>query len=120
MSKLSDEQRKKLKEYVKEHPEDTHKDFMKKCKGVKISDAYYYMVRRDVNGPSRNSSGPKTHRKPKGLYLTVWSHPSEKVSADCKAILIDFLTTLNDSTRGRFELIELKDPAQIEIREATR
>ena len=123
MGKLSPSETKRLLEYIKHNPEDTYKDFLGKCKSISISDAYYYMRRREIHGttnPPRTPRGPRGPRGSKSLYMKVWSYPSDKVNPPTKDVLNNFIETLNGTRRAHFELIELKDPAVVEVREITR
>jgi hypothetical protein len=106
--------------YVKDNPTDTYQQFKQKCKSVNVSDAYYYMRRREVNGSSRSPRilGAKGSRSP--LYMKIWSYPSDKIGVQAKVVLDDFIATLNQTKRARFEVIELKSPAILEVREISR
>jgi hypothetical protein len=108
--------------YVKDNPTDTYQQFQQKCKSVNVSDAYYYMRRREVNGSSRSPRVPGTKgpssRSP--LYMKIWSYPSDKIGVQAKEVLDDFIATLNQTKRARFEVIELKSPAVLEVREISK
>jgi len=122
-NRMSDEQKTLLQDYIKKNPDSTYTQFSKDIKGqVKCSDAHYYSVKRSIYGPSSSpraynrqiSTGP---RKTATLYMTLWSYPVEKVSNDTRAALKDFLETLNSVRKSHFSIVEMKDPAVIEIRE---
>ena len=112
---LTNQQRRRLKQHIESNPGDTFQEFSNKYRGTKVSDAYYYMLRRQIHG----STGPRNANR-KSLYLTVWSRPMEKVTDVAKNVLNDFVDTLNKTKRVRFQVIEIKDPAVLEVREISR
>lgn len=121
---LSSEQRDILKAYIKSNPDSTFAQFEKDIKGkVKCSDSYYYYVKRDVSGPSkraytrRDPNAPTTKASKSPVYMTIWSYPTEDFNDGARKILKDFVETLNASRRSRFQIIEMKDPSIVEIRE---
>jgi hypothetical protein len=121
---LTEDQRIILRAYVKNNPTHTYAQFLSGIKGrVHCSDAHYYAMRRAEHGaainPRKYSMSGARPRSP--VYMTVWSCPQEKINKGSpKDILKDFITTLNAMRRTRFDIIELKEPAEIEIRESTR
>lgn len=121
---LTDEQRELLKAYIKNNPDSTYSKFVNDIRGkVKCSDAHYYSVKRELgvvsSRPYTKSSGEKTPRTSfkSPLYMTIWSSPIEKCPEAARRVLEDFVATMNGLRRSRFEVIEMKNPAVIEIRE---
>jgi hypothetical protein len=122
--RLTDAQRKILRDFIKKNPEATWKEFCAACKSFKISDAYYYMTRRDIHGNlnprTRNVEGETKRRASSPLYLTVWSHPADKLGDETRAVLQDLVESLNGHKHTRWQLVELKNPAILELRERSR
>lgn len=119
MNKLSPEALKTLETYIKSHPDATFSVFVKDIGGkVKCSDAHYYFKRRELLGPSNSPHARRNGRAT--LYKTVWSYPSIKVSPGAKEVIKDLIEKLNLDHRGHFTLIEMKDPAVIELRDSHR
>lgn len=118
-NRLTDEQKNFLKDYIQKNPTNTYTQFVIDIKGkVKCSDAHYYMIKRNLLGmpSSRAQARPRTaSRSP--LYMTVWSIPSNKCPEVARVVLEDFISTMNGLRRSRFEVIEMKSPAIIEVRE---
>jgi hypothetical protein len=52
--------------------------------------------------------------------MKIWSYPSDKIGVQAKEVLDDFIATLNQTKRARFEVIELKSPAVLEVREISK
>jgi len=106
-----------VKKYIESNPDSTYTEFAEKH-GKVCSDGNYYRVRRMVTGVSAPHRSSKTESS---VYMTLWSHDAKGVSEESRALLKDFLDTLNRSARSRMEFVELRDPEVIEIRErATR
>jgi hypothetical protein len=122
---LTEEHRELLKAYIKNNPDSTYTRFVNDIKGkVKCSDAHYYSVKRELGIVSTKrsyvkSSGEKIPRSSfkSPLYMTVWSCPIEKCPETARKVLEDFISTMNGLRRSRFEVIEMKNPAVIEVRE---
>lgn len=51
------------------------------------------------------------------LYITLFSIPADKYSEESKALLKEFVGTLNSLGRVRLQFMECKNPDIIEIRE---
>jgi hypothetical protein len=127
---LTIDQTKLMMDYINKHPTATWSQYMAETnKKAACSDAYYYMRRREVHGLSRPapvpSKNPVTGRRSyvrsnSGLYHTIWSYPTEKLNQEARDVLNDFVTHLNNMKRARFEIIELKIPPVIEVRETSR
>ena len=122
--RLTDAQRKTLHEFIKKNPEATWREFSQECKSVKISDAYYYMTRRDIHGNTnprgRSVKGETKRRSSSPLYMTVWQYPTENLGADARAMLQNLVESFNNQKHSCWQLIELKDPAMLELRERSR
>ena len=119
--RLTNEQRKTLRDYIKKNPASTWKEFCTACKSVKISDAFYYMTRREIHGKSRNRGEDETRRRSASpLYLTVWQYPTEKLGTESRAMLLNLLESFNSQKHTHWQLVELKDPAVLELRERSR
>lgn len=122
---LTDEQRELLKAYVKNNPNSTYSKFVIDIRGkVKCSDAHYYSVKRELGIVSsrpytKKSSGERIPRNSfkSPLYMTIWSYPVEKCPEVARKVLEDFVGTMNGLRRSRFEVVEMKNPAVIEVRE---
>jgi len=112
MGKLSVNQNKGLKALIKANPDDTYAIFQKKWRGPMVSDAYFYYWRRQIHGPSQKHSAAN-----KSYYLKFWEYDSAKITVEAKNMFNSFLDSLRKTRRGNYELIELKDPAVIEVRE---
>lgn len=120
INKLSPEAKHLLKDYVKKNPSNSYSQFREALGNrVKCSDAHYYFERRAANGGS--STGVRRYGKISStIYKTVWTYPAEKVSPVTREILKDFLEKFNMDYRANYSLIEMKEPAVIEVREAQR
>jgi len=116
--RLTDSQRKILHDFIKKNPDATWREFSVACKSVKISDAYYYMTRRDIHGPTKTKAG--TRRKASPLYMTVWQYSTEKLESEARIMLQSLVESLSSHKNARWQLVELKDPAIIELRERSR
>lgn len=123
-NRISEDHKAQMKKYIEANPEATYTQFQKDLGSkIKCSDAHYYTIKRSVFGPSRpaprayNRNPDAIPRKTATLYLTLWSYPAEKVSPETKEVLQDFINTINGVRKSRFTLIEMKDPAVVEIRE---
>lgn len=93
----------------------TYAQFKQEHPDFKISDAGFYGRRRDNNG------GPSQIRVNRpGLYMTLWSFPIEKLNEQALTVLTDLIDTMNKSRRTNWQLIELKTPAVVEIRELSK
>jgi hypothetical protein len=120
---LSVGQRKIMMTFIKAHPTATWNDYMADAgKKAPCSDAFYYSKRREEHGPSRSNGEKRSyHRSNSTIYNTVWSHPVDKIDGTKPVnLLISFIEALNGMKRARFQVIELKQPAVIEVRESHR
>ena len=112
-NRMTYNQKKFLEEFIRKNPTATWENFNALGK-VKISDACFYSYRRrfigQTSGTGRRSSTP--------LYMTVWQYPSDKVDEEAKKMLRDLIENLNK--RANWQLIELKDPAMLELREKSK
>jgi len=125
---LTDPEKNKLKDYIKNNPSKTYSEFRKDL-NVQISDAYYYYVRRDIHGKSKSPKASKQktekifrsysrHISP--LYMTIWTYPTEKTTPQTIEVLKNLIDSLNKIKRTRWDIVELKDPSVIEIRERSK
>ena len=122
INKLSPEAKRLLKEYVKKNPSNTYAQFREALGAkVKCSDAHFYSERRKAANGGSSSTGVRRYGKISStIYKTVWSYPAEKVSPATREILKDFIEKFNMDFRANYSLIEMKEPAVVEVREAQR
>jgi len=116
--RMNEEEKAIIKTYVEKNPTGTFTSFKDAVGGKVIcSDTHFYQMRRKILG-NTSAASPKVPRTP--LYMTVWSYPTEQFTSETKKVLNDFIQSLNGMRRARFQMIELKDPAIVEIRETSK
>ena len=117
--RFGEKSRKILINYIKNHPEATHGDYMDDLgKKAPCSDVTYYSWRQKINGS--NGTVKRSYvRSSHSLYNTVWTCPVENLD-DPRAVLTDFIEKLNGMKRAHMEIVELKTPAILEVRETSR
>jgi hypothetical protein len=107
----------------KETPELTFMKFKAMHPNFTISDAMFYNRRRlIVTGQKYSKPGTEKRsytRSNNALYMTVWSKPVESLGT-AQDVLNDLIQTINNSQKLHWELIELKNPPCLEIRQKTR
>jgi hypothetical protein len=103
----------KVKAYVDAHPNSTWSAF-NKATGIKISDAYYYMIRREMRGFGVGK------RMKQAIYLNLFTKSSVGMTQQTKNILKEFITELNSAKHTRLEIIEHPEQRELEIRELGR
>jgi len=110
-----------LDQLFKKAPDMTYSTFLEKHPHFKISDAMFYNRRRLINTRKGYTKAEKRTftRSTNSLYMTVWSKPIESLGT-AQDILKDLIETLNTTQKLRWELVELKSPACLEIRQRTR
>jgi hypothetical protein len=119
-SRFSNEDRKILVNYIKNHPDATHGQYMQDLgKKVPCSDVTYYSWRKKNNGAGSERVKRSYNRVSHSLYNTIWTYPVEKL-VDPREVLADFIDKLNGMKRAHMEIIELKMPAVLEVRETSR
>jgi len=112
--RLTQAQKRILEDYIEKNPNASWTQFNKES-SVRVSDAYYYTLRRKMFGSSvKNGSG---RRSPTPLYLTVWQYPTEHLDTHARTMLQNLVESLNGAKRVRWQLVELKDPPVFELRE---
>lgn len=118
--RLTNRQKGILHDFIKKNPNATWKDYAAAMKSVKgshvVSDAYYYTARREQHG----SNDPRAKRKSSPLYLTVWQYSTDRLGNESRVMLQDLVEHLNGQKRTRWELVELKTPAVLELRERSK
>jgi hypothetical protein len=102
----------KLKEFIKDNPDATYSDFQKECPSLKVSKYAYTYHCRKLFGPRRIKPGRGGR-----IYKTLWSRPTQKMTKQTKVILSEIVKLLNEGGRTRWQLVEIKNPQLIEIRE---
>ena len=117
--RLTKGQKEILREYLKKNPDATWKEYKEAMKGIKgvhvVSDAYFYTARRELHGSDDPRMAGK--RKSSPLYLSIWQYSTERLGNESRAMLQDLVDTLNSQKRTRWQLVELKNPAVLELRE---
>jgi hypothetical protein len=130
-----------IREILTQNPAATNtevKQYIEKARGIIInhplSGTMVKRVRMELRGevPVKSKKHPVSkpeseavqtrrvyHRRGGNLYMTVWTHPVDKVSKEAKEILGSFIAQLNDTGRARFELVERLNPDILEVRETT-
>jgi hypothetical protein len=109
-----------LDQLFKESPDMTYSMFMEKHPHFKISDAMFYGRRKLIITGKGYTKTKRTYtRSTNSLYMTVWSKPVESLGT-VQDVLKDFIETINTTQKLRWELVELKSPACLEIRQRTR
>jgi hypothetical protein len=99
--------------YVKTHPQMSFAKFSEQS-GIKISDCYYYMIRREVFacGSRVNSSF-----KSGGIYINLIAIPSTGLSEETKRVVLDVVRAINTSKGTRLEVVENVGEKTLEIRQ---
>ena len=110
-----------LDQLFKDVPDMTYSMFMEKYPQFKISDAMFYNRRKKVvTGEGYKSKTKRAYTKTvNALYMTVWSKPLDSLGT-AQEILKDLIETINNTQKLRWELVELNNPASLEIRQRTR
>jgi len=137
----------KVLDYCKDHPDSSWKTFMNDT-GVKISDAYYYMIRKGRCSPVYNKAEPggtsrvrfhghglfqksavetapmngkRPGRKPRqAVYISLFSTSSAGMTDEHKSVMKQLLDQINDVKGTSFEIVEHPDLQELEIREQGR
>ena len=118
VNKLNDEQRKIIKNYINRNLDGTYTSFKLEIGDrVNCSDTRFYQIRREILGGKGIKSTKRGRHSRTPLYMTLWSCPAEECSEETKKVLSDFIQNLNNIRNARFQIVELKEPNVIEIRE---
>ena len=107
-------------QFLCQNPNGSHSQFKKEYPDFEISDAGFYGRRRNGNSGNENSSPAKAVLNRPSLYMTLWSYPTEKLNSETQEAINNLVETLNKSRRTNWQIIELKNPAVVEIREISR
>ena len=109
MSKVSDV----IRKFVQGNPTASFREF-KEQTHTKVSDAYYYYMRRKEQGP-----GTVGRKKKENVYIRIFSISSQDLSNQTKTVLGDFVQALNTSGKARMEVIEYVNSVEptLEIRQ---
>jgi len=104
-------------DFITRNPEGTYAQFREEFPLAIISDAAFYIRRGGTKG---TDARPRTGAS---LYMTIWSYPVDKLDCVCgqaRKVLGEFIDAMNKARKTNWQMIELKSPAVIEVRETTR
>lgn len=117
--------------YLDKHPDASYKDFIKDT-GSKMGSRNFSYIKKKypLEKARKNGSNNKQKDLEKRSYIRkksflkvysrIWSRSTEKMSEETKEALKDLVFELNRSGRTFWEIIELVNPPEIEIREITK
>lgn len=110
---MSSELKAKTLEYIKTHPQMSYVQFSEQS-GIKISDCYYYLVRKEVfaRGSRVNSSF-----KSGGIYINLIAIPCSDLPGETKRVVQDVLRAINTAKGTHLELVENVGEKTLEIRQ---
>ncbi len=112
MKRMSPVNVKAVEAYIQKNPTATYSDFAKDHQGaVKISDCYYYTIRRRISGSARDG------RKKSNTYIRLFLVEAKEATAESKKLLQKFIDAMNITLSSKIEMIEFGNPSQLEIRE---
>lgn len=119
-----------VRDFLDKNPDGTYNEFALKtgCKMVPSNFNYLrkrYFAEKSGKTPAKaaaDNSGKRsyTRRNPLNIYSQVYITPVESLLKDPKAVLADLISTLNKSGRTHWELVEMANPNNLEIRELTK
>jgi hypothetical protein len=104
-------------DFIARNPEGTYSQFMEDYPLAVVSDATFYIRRGSSKGADAR---PRTGAS---LYMTIWSCPVDQLACECgqaRKVLSDFIDAMNRARKTNWQMIELKSPAVIEVRETTK
>ena len=104
-------------DFITRNPEGTYSQFKEEFPSAIISDAAFYIRR---GSPKGTDTRPRTGAS---LYMTIWSYPVDKMGCECgqaRKVLGEFIDAMNRARKTNWQMIELKSPSVIEVRETTR
>jgi len=106
--------------FLKAKPKGTLKEFRKKHPKFKISSTMFYTHRRSRDLSLGNRDMVKKYKRNngrKGIYMPIFSTPSENIPLVTKQILKQFIEALNNNKQTKMEVVEYSDPKKLEVRE---
>lgn len=119
-----------VRDFLDKNPEGTYNEFAIKtgCKMVPSNFNYLrkrYFAEKSGKLPAKEAPGkpgkrPYSRRNPLSIYSQVYITPVESLLKDPKAVLADLISVLNKSGRTNWELVEMANPNNLEIRELTK
>jgi hypothetical protein len=101
-------------DFLTRNPGGSYSQFKEEFPKFKISDVMFY---------NRREGGSVSKVPRQSLYMTVWSYPVDKMDCECgqaRKVLSDFIDAMNKTRKTNWQVIELKSPAVLEVRETTR
>lgn len=119
-----------IKEFIRKKPDISAKQFFKESKWKNIPNSVfrYYrdIVRKELNTPAI-SSGHHTRKNSRmyrrslqRVYTTLWSGDAAQLGKEGISAIKQLVSDLNQDKVVKWEVIEMADPAVLEIRELTK
>jgi len=121
-----------VSDFLDKNPDGTYHEFVAATKSKMVASNFNY-IRRKYRLEKGNKPGipPKkqdsTKKRPYirknshlKVYSRIWFRSTEGMSPDTKEAIKDLVLELNRSGRTFWEIIELVNPPEIEIREITK
>jgi hypothetical protein len=118
--------------FIDKNPAGTYKQFVAATGSKMVASNFTYIRRRyRLEKFNRSNISLKKHdptiKRPYvrrnsflKVYSRIWAHTTEKMSTETRDTIKDLVLELNRSGRTAWEVIELVNPPEIEIREITK
>jgi hypothetical protein len=120
-----------VRDFIDKNPNGTYKQFVAATGSKMVASNFTYIRRRyrlekankGTSSKKQNPTGKRPYVRRNSflkVYSRIWSRSTEKMSAETKEAIKDLVLELNRSGRTFWEIIELVNPPEIEIREITK
>lgn len=108
-----------IKKFIRENPDVTASEFVKKPKWNKVPNSVFRYYRDQVRG--EKGAQPRSYRRsPQRIYTTLWSKSLTELGGDGKRAVKELVKNLNQDKVINWEIVEIADPAVLEIREIAK
>lgn len=110
-----------IMDFIRKNPEMTAAEFLKKGKWPKTPKSVFRYYRDKVRKESDFIPSKRPYRRsPQKIYTTLWSKPMKELGPEGAKAVKQLIDELNQDKVLNWEVVEMADPAVLEIREITK
>lgn len=110
-----------IKAFIRKNPEITATEFLKKGKWPNIPKSVFRYYRDQVRNETDSIPVRRSYRRsPQKIYTTLWSESVKSLGKEGTKAVKQLVEELNRDKVINWEVVELIDPAVLEIREITK
>jgi hypothetical protein len=110
-----------IKAYIKQNPEMTAAEFLKKSKWPKTPKSVFRYYRDQARKEVKSMPPRRPYRRsPQKIYTTIWSKSIQDLGKEGTRAIKQLVEELSQDKVLNWEVVEIADPAVLEIRETTK